>query len=1043
MEKKGTNPLYDWENCQMIGQNKEPPHNTLIPYPDIDSISNGPDKSSYFKLLNGNWKFKWVKRPEDRPKDFFRKEFDISKWSEIPVPSNWQLKGYDIPIYLNINYPPSINTKKIPSIDHEFNPVGSYRTDFTIPDNWQDREIFIHFDGVKSAFYLWINGEKIGYSQDSKTPAEFNITKYLVKDNNILAVEVYRWSDGSYLEDQDMWDVSGIFRDVYLFSTPRLHIRDFFLYSDFDTNYIDAILKLRIKIHNYSESEVKQGKVEVLLLNGSKNLLDKNPIIISDSIQVKPKNEIKIDLEAYIKNPKKWSAETPNLYEIVLILKNIKEQIIEVEVCKFGFRKVEIKNSQILINGKSLLFKGVNRHEHDPDTGMAVSYESMFQDIILMKQNNINAARTSHYPNHPKWYELCDEYGVYVIDECNLESHGVREILPSSRPEWKEAVIDRMIRMVERDKNHPCIFMWSLGNESGFGDNFKEMKKETLKIDSTRPIHYEGDPELTVSDVFSFMYPDPENLEKAGNFMKVQGSLGLPPVTPEIYKKKPIILCEYVCSSGNATGAIKDYMDIFEKYKNIVGGFIWEFADKAYRKFDNNGNEYWAYGGDFGDIPNDKNVLIMGIFLPNRTPNPALYEVKKVYQNITTTPFNLKERKVKIHNKYKFINLNNFKITWELLENGNRIQEGILPSLSLEPGEEQLIQIPFAESELKSENEYFLTVKYFLAEKLLWAEEGFCIGWDQFEIPFQTQKETIKNYRLYPNLELSDTLEQIKIKGINFEIIIGKKSGGIESYLYEGKNLICAPLVPNFWRAPTDSDLGLSFMFPSKKFRKTDWKKAGENRKVENVKIEHSTSQKLQIEIASTLSNSLTSYISIYTILGDGEIMVENNFTPSKDMIKFGMQMAIPNQYNKITWYGRGPHENYWDRKIGAAIGIYTKHIDDFVHNYVRPQENANRCDVRWIKFTNKEGIGISITGMPLLNISAWPYSMDDLENAKHINELPKRDIITVNIDYLQKGVGSQLTESCLAKGEPALRKYRLEGNKAYSYKFRIKPVHN
>jgi beta-galactosidase len=624
MEKKDVKPPYDWENCQMIGQNKEFAHNTLIPYPDIDSISNEPQQSPYYKLLNGNWKFNWVKRPEDRPKDFFRNEFDVSEWSEILVPSNWQLKGYDIPIYLNINYPPSINMKIIPSIDHEFNPVGSYKTDFIIPDNWQEREIFIHFDGVKSAFYLWINGEKIGYSQDSMTPAEFNITRFLIKGKNILAVVVYRWSDGSYLEDQDMWDVSGIYRDVYLFSTPKLHIRDFFVYSDFDTNYIDAILKLRIKIHNYSETEVTRAKIEILMLDGNKNIIDISPLMISDTFIVEPLNEIRLDLETNIKNPKKWSVETPNLYQIIFILKTINGEIIETETCKFGFRKIEIKNSQILINGQSILFKGVNRHEHDPDTGMAVSYESMLQDIILIKQNNINAVRTSHYPNHPKWYDLCDTYGIYVLDECNLESHGVRETLPGSKPEWKEAVIDRMIRMVERDKNHPCIFMWSLGNESGFGDNFKEMKKEALKIDPTRPIHYEGDPELIVSDVFSFMYPDPENLEKTGNFMTVQGSLSLPPLPPEKYKEKPIILCEYVCSAGNATGALKDYMDIFEKYKNVVGGFIWDFADKAYRKMDGNGNEYWAYGGDFGDVPNDKNALIDGIFLPDRKPNPAL-----------------------------------------------------------------------------------------------------------------------------------------------------------------------------------------------------------------------------------------------------------------------------------------------------------------------------------------------------------------------------------------------------------------------------------
>jgi beta-galactosidase len=387
--------------------------------------------------------------------------------------------------------------------------------------------------------------------------------------------------------------------------------------------------------------------------------------------------------------------------------------------------------------------------------------------------------------------------------------------------------------------------------------------------------------------------------------------------------------------------------------------------------------------------------------------------------------------------------LNIFQITWELLENGKIIQKDTLPKLKLDPGKEEIVQIPFAEHNLKSNNEYYLTVKYLLAEKLIWAEEGFCLGWDQFEIPVHSQKEIQDISKFYPKIEVSDLLEQIKLEGINFDITIGKKSGGIESFIYNSKNLIRAPLIPNFWRAPTDSDLGLSFLFPSKKFRKTDWKKAGENRKVENIKVEQISHQIIRIEITSSLSNSLTNYVTIYTVHGDGEIIIENKFTPSKDMIRFGMQMAIPNQYNKITWYGRGPHENYWDRKTGAELGIYSKTIDEFIHNYVRPQENSNRCDVRWIKFLNKEEVGILIVGMPLLNVSAWPYSLDDLENATHINELPKRDIITVNIDYQQKGVGSQLTESCLAHGEPALKKHRLEGNKAYSYKFRLKPIEN
>jgi beta-galactosidase len=694
-----------------------------------------------------------------------------------------------------------------------------------------------------------------------------------------------------------------------------------------------------------------------------------------------------------------------------------------------------------LINGKSILFKGVNRHEHDPDSGMAISYESMIQDIRIIKQNNINAVRTSHYPNHPKWYELCDKYGVYVLDECNLESHGVREILPSSKPDWKDAVVDRMVRMVERDKNHSSIFMWSLGNEAGFGENFKEMKKAALKIDPTRLIHYEGDPNLTVSDVFSFMYPAPENLSNAGSLMTVQGSLSLPPVSPEKYKDKPIILCEYVCSAGNSTGALQDYMDCFERYDNIVGGFIWDFADKAYRKIDRNGREFWAYGGDFGDIPNDKNVVCDGILLPDRTPHPALFEVKKVYQYVKVEPIDLRLGIIKVYNKYDFITLDFVELLWEITADGVSIYKNILDLPLINPKEQKEIELAFKNIDLNYDRELLLKIQFALKNDIIWAKKGYIIAWDQFEISPGKGRFIDSNVDVMSNLDLKENENFVEIFCPEYTLKINKKSGAIETLIYKDKILISNPLLPNFWRAPTDGDLGLCWLFPTKKFRKTDWKKVSEKRKVENVEIKRLSSQIIQITVSLSMPNSNSNYVSIYTIKGNKEIIFENIFTPSKDMIRFGMQMAIPKEFNKIRWYGRGPHENYWDRKLGAAIGIYSHTIDEFTHNYARPQENANRCDVRWIEFTNKEGIGILVTGMPLLNVSAWPYSMDDLENSGHINELPHRDTITINLDYQQKGVGSQLTESCLAQGEPTLKKYRLEGNKEYSYKFKLKPI--
>ncbi|TFG15403.1 MAG: DUF4981 domain-containing protein [Promethearchaeota archaeon] len=1040
MSNSNNKEINDWENSRIIGQNKESAHNTYTPYADIESAIGGIKESPYYKSLNGYWKFNWVKKPADRPIEFYKIDFDISNWSDIPVPSHWQLEGYGIPIYLNFQYPKSINMQIIPSIDHEYNPVGSYRKEFTVPNNWQGREIFINFDGVDSAFYIWINGEKVGYSQGSMTPAEFNITKYICEGTNLLAVEVYRWSDGSYLEDQDMWRLSGIYRDVYLYSTPQLHIRDFFVYCDLDNNYKDANLKIKIKIHNYSEKELAGNKVELILLDENSNTVGSDILISLNDLNIEAHKEIEVKMNRLIKNPKKWTADTPNLYEVILNLKDSNDISIEVERCKFGFRKVEIKNSQIYINGVSILLKGIDRHEHDPDHGRAISYDNMGEEIRILKQYNINAVRTSHFPDHPKWYDLCDEYGIYILDECNLESHGLRMVLPKDDPDWTDAVVDRMVSMVERDKNHPCIIMWSLGNEAGKGKNFQIMKDAALKIDPTRPFHYEGDWNLEVADVFSLMYPTIEDLEKVGKNLPIK-RFGKD-FRPEMYKDKPVVLCEYEFSVGNSTGNLQEYMEIFEKYENIIGGFIWDFADKAFRKYDENGKQYWAYGGDFGDDPNDRNFMCSGIFQPDRTPKPAALEVKKVYQNIKCIPVDLINGRIKVQNKHDFINLDFINIHWELTANGEIIQEGILSKLDLGPKEEKLLLIPFKNPELRPETEYHLMIKSILAENVLWARIGYLSAWDQFKLPYETIPAPISDSKPISNLEVEDIIEKIILRGKVFNIIIDKKIGGITSFIYNGMELIAAPLVPNLWRVLTDADLCFELASRAKiKRKKFYWKTVIEDRKVENYTIDQISPQVVRIKIELTLPKQKSTYKIIYTIDGNGEIIVENEFFPDMEIYRFGMQMGIPKEYDKITWYGRGPHENYWDRKKSAAVGVYSMPIEDFKQDYVRPQENGNRCDVRWVSFADESGFGILAKGMPLLGISAWPYTMDDLKNAQHINELPIRESITVNIDYKQKGVGNGLTESSLVHDEPTLNKYRLKGNTLYTYKFLLKPI--
>ncbi|QEE15048.1 glycoside hydrolase family 2 TIM barrel-domain containing protein [Promethearchaeum syntrophicum] len=1032
----------DLENPEIFGKNKELAHNTLIPFQDMENAqSKKPENSMNYKNLNGKWWFHWAEKPEERPIDFYNIDFDDSYWKEITVPSNWQLEGYGIPYYTDTKYPFRYKQKvSPPKIPHGYNPVGSYRLFFTIPENWEDlenKEVFIHFGGVKSAFYLWINENLVGYSQGSMTPAEFRISKYLQKGENLLAVEVYRWSDGSYLEDQDMWRFSGIFRDVFLFITPNVHIRDFFAYCNLDEDYKDAILTIQAKIHNYSEDRADHIHFETILKDHKLRNVPLNPMI-TEKVEIGGESEITVRFESKIKNPLKWSAETPNLYDIFLVLKDSNHKIIEVEHCKFGFRKVEIKERKLLVNGTPILLKGVNRHEHDPDYGRAVPLERMLEDIKLFKKFNINAVRTSHYPNHPEFYKLCDEYGIYVMDEANLESHGLRNVLPKGKPEWKRAVVDRMVSMVERDKNHPSIILWSLGNEAGNGDNFIAMKQAALEIDSTRPIHYEGDYELNVSDVFSTMYTSPEKLEKMGQLKTVRiGDIAFYTVKAKKYENKPVLLCEYEHSMGNSTGNIKEFWEIIEKYDNLVGGFIWDWVDQGLRLVSEDEKEYWGYGGDFGEKPTSGNFCINGIVDPERKPHPSIYEVKKVYQNVQVLPADIIAGKFKILNKFSFLPLDFVEIAWELTSNGKIIQEGKIPYKNILPNQEQEILIPFQRPNVKLNTEYFLKIDFILKNLTAWAKKGHSIAWDQFNIPFDIKEKKSSqkmSFLTIPVLKLNDLVEIYRIKGENFQIEFNKKKGLIESYEFKGKKLISKPFKPNFWRAPTDNDLGLSKMVSIIDMN-TSWKKAGETQKVISITVDQPIPQLIKILVKLKISNGASAFLSEYTIYGNGVIIVHNRFTPKKEMIKLGMTLDIPKEFEIIDWFGRGPHENYSDRKEGAAIGRFSLSIQNFVHNYIRPQENSNRCEIRWIAFTNKNKEGILFSGLPLISASAWPYTLENLETAKHPHELINSDSITVNVDYKQKGVAGD--NSWGAKPKP---QYRLSKNQEYEYSFRISP---
>ncbi len=1012
----------DWENPEVFGINKEPAHATLIPYPTVELALRGiRNDSPNYLSLNGKWKFHWVGKPSDRPADFYRSEFDDSGWESIPVPANWQMHGYGIPIYLNIKYPFEVNPPYIPD---SYNPVGSYRRTFYVPAEWKDKQVFIHFEGVDSAFYIWVNGQRVGYSQDNMLAAEFDLTRYVRAGANTLAVEVYRWSDGSYLEDQDMWRLSGIFRNVHLMATPAVHISDFHVRAGLDDRYEDGLLEIRPKIRKFKKVDTKGWTVHAQLYDGGKPVFGaalSRPVEQIINERYPQRDNVKFALlEGRVKSPKKWSAEAPNLYTLVITLHDGDGGLVEAESCRVGFRRIEVAGGQVLINGQPVLFYGVNRHEHDPDHGRAIPVTRMIQDIKLLKQNNINAVRTSHYPNNPIWYDLCDEYGLYVIDEANLESHGLGGYLAND-PQWHGAFVQRAIGMVERDKNHPSVIFWSLGNESGCGPNHAAMAGWIKDYDPTRLIHYEGaegkPKDYAYVDVISRMYPKIHQLVELGLRQD---------------DDRPVVMCEYAHAMGNSVGNLKEYWDAIRAHERLIGGFIWDWADQGLRKMSPDGKEYWAYGGDFGDQPNDGNFCCNGLVGPDRKPNPSLHEVKKVYQQIQVRPVDLAEGKVLVRNDYYFQDLSFVNALWELTEDGKVVQSGYLGQLNLGPQSEQELRAPFEKPAVEAGREYHLKFTFALAEDTSWAPKRHVVAWEQFELPLDVPAATAASVDGMAPLTYVRSEKAVTVKGADFLLTVGVADGAIQSFTYKDKELIASPLVPNFWRVPIDNDRGNGM--PA---RHGVWKDAGANRTVTSVKVEQPAPGKVEIGVIAMLGAGQSACGFTYTVFGNGELAVQavvEVVGQLPEMPRFGMTMEVPGDFDKVSWLGRGPHENYWDRKTGAAIGRYSASVEQLIHEYVRPQENGNRCDVRWFTLTNGDGAGLLVAGMPTVDFSAWPYTAKALEKATHIHELPRSGNVTVNIDYRQMGVGGD--DSWGARTHP---EYMLAAQ-AYSYGFRIRP---
>ncbi len=1031
--------LLDYENPEIIEQNKEAAHTIWMPFDNLNEIAASKD-SKYKLSLNGTWDFNWVPGGSTVPEGFYMPEYDTSGWDKTEVPSVWQLKGYGKPYYLAFAFPPALSTKKneIPKIDQTKNEKGLYRTTFKLPDSFAGREIFIHFGAVKSAFYLYINGNKVGYSQGSMTPAEFNITAYIKSGENVVAAEVIRYSDGTYLEDQDMWFFSGIYRDVYIYAEPKLYLRDIYARSVPDSAYIDWTLKIDVFVDNK-----KAGDSSVIIDALLCDYKDFQVVeCISESFAAGRESVSRICLEKRISRPKQWSAEQPNLYRLVIVLKE-GDMVIETKAIHFGFKSVEIRDEKILINGKPLMICGVNRHDFDPDCGWAVPRERYIEDLNLMKRANINAIRTSHYPNDPLLYELCDIYGLYIMDEADVETHAVRrKNVPGDNPVWTRAVIDRMERMVLRDRNHPCIFMWSLGNEAGYGSNFTKMKEAALALDSTRPFHYEGDMDMSVSDVVSRMYPTVELLEKLGRHEEVKigffdNLLNMltadnKPLKPEQYRGKPVLVCEFAHAMENSLGNFQEYMDVFEKYPNMAGGFIWDFVDQSIRRITKGGQEQWLYGGDFGEEVSHRYFCANGIVSADRTPHPSYYEVKKVYQRIKVSPVDLEAGVVRIENLYNFKDLTDLKPEWTLLENGREISRRTLEPISVAAGESCELKLDFSAAEFKSGMEYHLTIAFLTLNDTLWCGKDYPLAFEQFELRSGELQAKPDGSKTISAVEAGD---RITVQGDGFRITVSKKDGVVDSIDYGSGNILLAPLRPNYWRAYTDNDLGYAnfkpefesiLAAPAKR-----WRKATEKRRVLSAELDCFNGLAV-ITVKQRVPYCKGEVITVYKIDSSGAVFVRHEICPRKDMPRIGFTMALKREFSGFSWFGRGPHENYCDRKTGSPVGIYSSSAEQLGHSYMRPQENGNRTDVRWLKISDKSGNGLMIAGT-LFNFSAWPYSQEALEKAKHRHELAAQDFITVNIDHMQCGVGGDFP-GVANLHEP----YKIHKGRSYVFEFAI-----
>lgn len=1021
--------------------------------PDITSVNRLPMRNSEFAFesfklakenikeqsqnyfsLNGEWKFNWVQNPNDRPIGFYKPDFDDTKWKSFSIPASWEVNGYGLPIYVNQPYDFAGHNLRYSKMNPPYdipadnNPVGSYRKKIVLQKNWDGKQVYLHIGNAKSCVFVWVNGKYVGYSEDSKLAAEFDVTSYVESGENLLAFQVYRWSDGSYLECQDMFRFSGIERDVYLFATNNLQIRDTKIDATLSDEYTHGVLNIRTEIISNKVEKGYQSQKDTFYVNAV--LFDnKGTKIYEDSSKAETvlgNYKKQISFFTIIPNVNKWSAETPYLYKLYLTLKNARDSVLEVIPMKVGFKKVEIKGTDFLVNGKRVFIKGVNRHEHHARKGHTLSKEDMRKDIEMMKKLNINAVRNSHYPPDPYWMDLCDEYGLYVVDEANIESHGLGydlNVTLGNNPIWKKAHIERVQRMYERDKNHPSIVTWSLGNEAGDGANFYAAF-DWLKEQTALPVQYErdidyGNPNNTnYSEIFCPQYMSPEDLLA---YSKSDAKL-------------VNIQSEYAHIMGNSLGNFKDYWDVIENNPKLQGGFIWEWIDQSIDTV-KNGNRIKAYGGDFpleGSVDenlSDNNFCVKGVVDAYRNMTPMAYEVKQVYQDIKTKFIGSK--KIEIKNGFFFRDLGNCKLEWVLQENGKPIEKGVINNLNVRPQTEVEVEIPY-KAVLVNDKEYQLNVYYTLKTEEAFLPKNYRIAADQFEL--QTKNSNLLVSNAFNKLLLKEDGRQLKIQGKDFEVVFDKKNALLTNYSKNGNTLIQQGPIPAFYRAPTDNDIGAGF---NKDLRM--WRNAYELGVVSGFNVFKVSDVEYRVSLKKAILNGDAEHEQQISVYGDGSLKVENQFRKIKGeyplLLRAGNNFCINKSLDKISWYGRGPVENYWDRKASAFIGVYDQSIAAQYYPYARPQESGNKTDVRNVTFYNsKYKITVSYIDS-LLSFSALPYSLDDLdpEDKKkqyHSGELIARDTIFVHIDLKQTGL-----QGIDSWGSWPMSKYRIPyANYSYSY---------